>query len=189
MKKNSFIAIGLLLVAAWFTFTNQSLEKEVAFNQAWAGKSVDLTQILGKNMNIACDEDRLSLTIRYNPVNQYNEIKNQYGDTLLYGRVVQYEKLYVVSMPTLSGLFDISAIDIQHDCITGLKTARKQMDALANSVKVGQYPELRCKTCTNPSALNVNEAVLYGFYQKFLNQSPRYFYEESPHESKTLLLQ
>lgn len=189
MKKNSFIAISLLLVAAWFTFTNQSLEKKTAFNRSWAGKSVDLTQVLGKNLNIACDEDRLSLTIRYNPVNQYNEIKNQYGDTLLYGRVVQYEKLYVVSMPTHSGLFDISAIDIQLDCITGLKTARKQMDALSNNVKEGQYPELLCKTCTNPSVLAVNEAVLYGFYQKFLDQSPRYFYEESPHESKTLLLQ
>ncbi len=189
MKSTSFIVIGLLLGVTWFTFTNESIEKETAFNSEWTGNSVDLTQILGQNLNIACDEDRLSLTIRYNPANQYSDIINQYGDTLLYGRVVQYEKLYIVSLPTSSGLFDISAIDIQLDCITGLKSTRKQMDALVNDVKAGQYKELICKTCTNSSALTVNEAVLYGFYQKFLDQSPRYFYEESPHESKTLLLQ
>lgn len=189
MKSTSFIVIGLLLIAAWFTFTNQSLEKATAFNREWTGETVDLTQVLGTNLNIACDEDRLSLTIHYNPVNQYNDIINQYGDTLLYGRVVQYQKLYIVSLPTRSGLFDISAIDIQLDCITGLKTARKQMDTLTSRIKAGQYKELICKTCTNPSDLTVNEAVLYDFYQKFLDQSPRYFYEESPHESKTLLLQ
>ncbi len=147
MKKNSFIAIGLLLVAAWLTFTNQSLEKEMAFNSTWVGQSVDLTQILGKSLNVACDEDHLSLTIRYNPVNQYNDIINQYGDTLLYGHVVPYEKLYIVSLPTRKGLFDISAIDIQLDCITGLKTAHKQMDTLSNAIKAGQYPELLCKIC------------------------------------------
>ncbi len=189
MKKHSFILITLVLVAAWFTFTNQFLEREPVFQKEWTGVPIDLTKILGNEMNIACDEDRITLKITFDKINRYNEIRNQYGDTLLYGQVVKYDKLYFVNTPARNGNFTISSLDIQLDCIIGLKTARQQMQTLTESIKGGQYQDLICQKCSGKPVLAVNEPLLYGFYQKFLEQTPRYFYEESPHEPKTLLVQ
>jgi hypothetical protein len=189
MKKNSFIFIGFMLVGAWFMFTNQVVEKEPVFNRAWEGVPIDLTQILGKNLNVACDEDRLTLKTTYDKKNHYNTVLNQYGDTLLYGQVVKYGKYYFANTPVGNGNFLICAIDIQPDFIAGLKTAHKQMQALGDSVKGGQYKELIVKKGVKYPVLAVNEALLYVFYQNFLYHSPQYFYEESPHEAKTLLLQ
>jgi hypothetical protein len=190
MKKHSFIFIAFMLVAAWLMFTNQVVEKEPVFNRAWLGTPpIDLTQILGKNLNIACDEDRLTLKTAYDKVSHINVIRNQYGDTLLYGQVVKYGKYYFANTPLPNGNFMVSAIDIQPDYIVGLKTAHQQMQALGDSMKGGQYKELVNKKGAGPTVLTLNEALLYVFYQNFVFHSPQYFYEESPHETKTLLIQ